>query len=253
MPKARRLRRRQNRPALTAEICAGSVQRQVGPVLIVVGLVLAQDRSSWSWFRIRVRFRSSRRHPPIQRSAIAFMRGVRTLQKRSGFRGRPGPRRMQRLSSIPVADHERQCCIGRSLLSRSALIGMTDCQMAITSWPDTVRTRWRAGTPAASCKGRSGCSTPAASSPDPSEPSGKTCSAPVAEFWHSTGRRAARPSVSPAPTQPAPVAPGQRSPKTIAHHDPGTATIYCRYASLETTTCRIRNQPTATLQLAVAI
>src|SRR5215472_8323400 len=29
---------------------------------------------------MRVRSRSSRRHPPIQRSAIAFIRGVRTLQ-----------------------------------------------------------------------------------------------------------------------------------------------------------------------------
>ena len=29
---------------------------------------------------MRVRSRSSRRHPPIQRSVIAFMRGVRTLQ-----------------------------------------------------------------------------------------------------------------------------------------------------------------------------
>src|SRR4029077_13973418 len=29
---------------------------------------------------MRVRSGSSRRHPPIQRSAIAFMRGVRTLQ-----------------------------------------------------------------------------------------------------------------------------------------------------------------------------
>jgi hypothetical protein len=31
-------------------------------------------------FQITVRSRSSRRHPPIQRSVIAFMRGVCTLQ-----------------------------------------------------------------------------------------------------------------------------------------------------------------------------
>ena len=30
---------------------------------------------------MRMRSRSSRRHPPIQRSVIAFMRGVRMLQK----------------------------------------------------------------------------------------------------------------------------------------------------------------------------
>jgi hypothetical protein len=37
-------------------------------------------RRRWAWFQMRVRSRSSRRHPPIQRSTIAFMRGVRTLQ-----------------------------------------------------------------------------------------------------------------------------------------------------------------------------
>jgi hypothetical protein len=36
-------------------------------------------RRRWAWFQMRVRYRSSRRHPPIQRSAIAFIRGVRTL------------------------------------------------------------------------------------------------------------------------------------------------------------------------------
>src|SRR5450631_4230789 len=36
-------------------------------------------RRRWCWFHTRVRSRSLRRHPPIQRSAIAFMRGVRTL------------------------------------------------------------------------------------------------------------------------------------------------------------------------------
>src|SRR5712692_9287788 len=40
---------------------------------------------------MRVRSKSSRRHPPIQRSAIAFMRGVRTLQS---------------TVRIAVADHE---------------------------------------------------------------------------------------------------------------------------------------------------
>ena len=32
------------------------------------------------WFQMRVRSRNPRRHPPIQRSVIAFMRGVRMLQ-----------------------------------------------------------------------------------------------------------------------------------------------------------------------------
>ena len=65
----------------------GRVQGTVRPVLIMVDLVRAQDPpqmalvpdSRWAWFQTRVRSRSSRRHPPIQRSAIAFMRGVRTL------------------------------------------------------------------------------------------------------------------------------------------------------------------------------
>jgi hypothetical protein len=33
-------------------------------------------RSRWAWFQMRVRSRSSRRHPPIQRSAIALSRVV---------------------------------------------------------------------------------------------------------------------------------------------------------------------------------
>ena len=49
-------------------------------MLVVMGLVLAQDLPRWLWFQIRVRSRTSRRHPPIQRSAIAFMRGVWMLQ-----------------------------------------------------------------------------------------------------------------------------------------------------------------------------
>jgi len=42
----------------------------VRPVLIVVDLVRAQIRRRWSWFQTRVRSRSSRRHPPIQRSMV---------------------------------------------------------------------------------------------------------------------------------------------------------------------------------------
>src|ERR1017187_2354747 len=37
-------------------------------------------RRRWAWFQMSVRSRSSRRHPLIQRSAIAFMLGVWTLQ-----------------------------------------------------------------------------------------------------------------------------------------------------------------------------
>lgn len=49
-------------------------------VLTVVGLVLAQDVPQMIWFQTRVRSKSSRRHPPIQRSMIAFIRGVWMLQ-----------------------------------------------------------------------------------------------------------------------------------------------------------------------------
>ena len=48
------------------------------------GLVLAQIRRRLAWFQMRARPRSSRRHPPIQRSVIAFMRGA---QFRFGRRG----------------------------------------------------------------------------------------------------------------------------------------------------------------------
>ena len=41
---------------------------------------LRSIRRRWAWSQTSVRSRSSRRHPPIQRSAMAFMRGVRTLQ-----------------------------------------------------------------------------------------------------------------------------------------------------------------------------
>src|ERR1022692_4642238 len=57
----------------------GAVQGAVRAVLIVVGLVLAQDPPQMGRFQTRVQSRNSRRHPPIQRSAIAFMRGVCTL------------------------------------------------------------------------------------------------------------------------------------------------------------------------------
>lgn len=51
------------------------------PVLSVVELVRPHDPPQMGLVPDEsVRSRSSRRHPPIQRSAIAFMRGVRTLQ-----------------------------------------------------------------------------------------------------------------------------------------------------------------------------
>jgi transposase len=56
------------------------IERSVRPVLIVMGLVLAQDPPQMVLIPDEGASRSSRRHPPIQRSAIAFMRGVRTLQ-----------------------------------------------------------------------------------------------------------------------------------------------------------------------------
>jgi hypothetical protein len=45
-------------------------------------------------------------------------------------------------------------------LSRSALTGMTGCQMALTSWPDAARIRWRVGRRWRVRKGRSGGSDP---------------------------------------------------------------------------------------------
>ena len=48
-------------------------------MLVMVGFVLAQHPAQVGRFQIRVRSSSSRRHPPIQRSVIAFIRGVRTL------------------------------------------------------------------------------------------------------------------------------------------------------------------------------
>jgi hypothetical protein len=46
----------------------------------VVGLVWRRIRREWAWFQIRVRSRGSRRHRPIQRSAIEFILGVWMLQ-----------------------------------------------------------------------------------------------------------------------------------------------------------------------------
>jgi hypothetical protein len=56
---------------------------------------------------MRVRSRSSRRHPPIQRSAIAFIRGVRTLQRtvRIPASARTAPNAAVK-SRATVADHE---------------------------------------------------------------------------------------------------------------------------------------------------
>jgi hypothetical protein len=48
----------------------------VRPVLIVVDLVRAQDPLQMGLVPDEVRSRSSRRHPPIQRSAIALSRIV---------------------------------------------------------------------------------------------------------------------------------------------------------------------------------
>jgi hypothetical protein len=48
---------------------------------------------------MRVRSRSSRRHPPIQRSAIAFIRGVPTLQSTVRIPHRRGSHRTQPCSS----------------------------------------------------------------------------------------------------------------------------------------------------------
>ena len=40
-----------------------------------------RTRRGWAWFQIRVRSGVSRHHPPIQRSAVAFIRGAWILQR----------------------------------------------------------------------------------------------------------------------------------------------------------------------------
>ncbi len=63
-------------------------------------------RRRWAWFQMRVRSRSSRRHPPVQHSVIAFMRGVRTLH--STVRIGVGEDRAARGGEVRAAavDHE---------------------------------------------------------------------------------------------------------------------------------------------------
>ena len=77
------------------------------PVLIVVDLVLVQDPPQMAWFQTRVRSRSSRRHPSVQRSAMAFMRGVRMLQSTVRIPA-PGEDRVECGGEVraAVADHE---------------------------------------------------------------------------------------------------------------------------------------------------
>jgi len=48
------------------------------PVVVVVPLTGRQDPAEVGQVQMRVRSRSSRRHPPIHRSMIEFMRGIRT-------------------------------------------------------------------------------------------------------------------------------------------------------------------------------
>ena len=78
---------------LPAEAAACS---EVRPMLVVVVLVLAQDLPQMALVPDKGAIRGSRGHPPIQRSAIAFMRGVWRRTARSGSRHRRGPRRMRR-------------------------------------------------------------------------------------------------------------------------------------------------------------
>ena len=58
----------------------GCVQRAVRSVLIVMSLVITQDPPQLALVPGQGAVQELARHPPIQRSAIAFMRGVRTLQ-----------------------------------------------------------------------------------------------------------------------------------------------------------------------------
>jgi hypothetical protein len=55
------------------------VQGAVRPVLVVVGLVLAQDPPQMVLVPDEDAVQELASDPPIQRSVIAFMRGVRTL------------------------------------------------------------------------------------------------------------------------------------------------------------------------------
>src|ERR1039458_9229693 len=74
-------------------------------------------RRRWCWFQTRVRSGSSRRHPPIQRSAIAFMRGVRTL-----------PSTVRILASARIASK-----VSVKLEPRSRIMNLTRCVCSLRS------------------------------------------------------------------------------------------------------------------------
>jgi hypothetical protein len=93
-------------------------------VLIVVGLVLAQDPSQMAWFHMRVRPGSSRRHPPIQRSAMAFIRGVWMLQ--STVRT-PAPARTASSAVVKFEPRSRIMNLTRSAWSPRSMIRLRAC------------------------------------------------------------------------------------------------------------------------------
>ena len=84
---------------------------------MVTGLVLAQDPPQMILLQARVRSRSSRRHPPIQCSAIAFIRRVRMVQRtvRNPASAKDGTEGAGEVRSA-VADHE---CDPISLLAEA--------------------------------------------------------------------------------------------------------------------------------------
>ena len=75
----------------------GAVQEAVRPMLVMVALVLAQDLPQMGLVPDEGAVQEARAGiPPIQRSAIAFMRASARCTARSGSRRRPGPRRTRR-------------------------------------------------------------------------------------------------------------------------------------------------------------
>jgi hypothetical protein len=71
-----------------------------------------------------VRSRSSRRHPPIQRSAIAFMRGVRTLQSTVRI---PAPARTASNALVKFEPRSRIMNLTRSAWPLRSMIKLRAC------------------------------------------------------------------------------------------------------------------------------
>ena len=93
-------------------------------MLIVVGLVLAQDPLQVGLAPYEGAARSSRRHPPIQRSAMAFIRGVWML--RSTLRI-PASARMASNAVVKLDPLSRIMNLTRSVWSPMSMIRLWAC------------------------------------------------------------------------------------------------------------------------------